>query len=616
MKKYFMCFILFIFIVSTFITPVFADTTEYKYINVGNEKLQVKNRKIVDSDNNEFVMNGIAIAQVFGLNFKTERYSLETFRLLREAGFNSIRFQLTSELFYNYTTKEWNQTNIDILKDLMKNAEDAGIYIIVDMHGVKNGDPNSFDDTEGKEYCFINEEGHPWTEEFYTVWEKIVTTVKDYKSLLAYELLNEPQACFKTEEQAVLDYYSNFLQTLVNKIRAIDKDTIISFQPIHNYRKYNDTSYYPYASPVITKFPSVDGDNFLVDSKHEYNSQIYSQTYRVINMTEASEVEQEASQYHGYNTPGISKYTNLTDNMTISQEITCDDPENDCRTTWFVASFNNMNGGTVKANSIKIYQIDADGTSHVAFEAASDSDPVKLMFFKLQSGTVDLFKTINVSSNRGQYFADPISNLHVGIPKGGKIKIELNIDITGYTASSGIEFEYSLKRVKPNKRGYALVQAKDKLEDYFANLDEISAGYGSPLYFGEFCVIADYINDYSKDRDYTNDFYDLAKKYHLNWIWHRMSEYPADNGFGAYINGITPTVENRRPSQWAYDIPKLLSLPGEYKGIQDESTKTTEKVQNPKTGLTDYLIIGIPAILIGVFIIRKIILRDKFVIDL
>ena len=595
MKRNFMCFFVVIILALSFINPVKAYN--YKYINVGREKLHVENRKMLDSDGNEFVMNGIAIAQVFGATeIKAERMSVETFTLLKEAGFNGIRFQVTSELFYNYSTHTFKENNLNSLKQLMQNAEDVGIYIILDMHGVKNGEPNQFSSDSGNEFCFVNEEGHEWTEEFYGVWEKLVDTVKDYPSLLAYELINEPQVCYTTTQQAGLDYYSNLLQTLVNKIRAKDNKTIISFQPVHNYRKKSDTSYYPYASPEITKFPTVTGGNFLVDSRHEYSNLIYRQNYRVINMTAATGVESESGKYHGYNTPGISKYTDLSNNMTISQTLTCDDPTNDCRNSWFVAAFVNMNGGTVKVNSLKIYETDESANEHLAFEANSTDPLTKLEYFKIE----DLFnKTYDINSNRKQLFADPLNNLHIGITKGKSIRIEFNVDITGYDSNSDIEFEYSLTRVKPNKRGYALVQSRDKLEDYFANLDEISAGYGSPLYFGEFCEIAQYINDYSNDREYTDDFYDLALKYHLSWIWHRMSEYPADNGFGAYINGITPTVENRRDNQWAYALPKLLSLTPEY-GVEELNNTTDDKkkehVANPKTGVRYVIIYSLPVI--------------------
>ena len=610
MKKNIVCFIFMILISLSFINTV--NAYNYKYIDVGHEKLHVENRKILDKDGNEFVMNGIAIAQVFGsTSFKPERMSLETFTLLKEAGFNAIRFQITSELFYDYSTHTFKENNLNDLKQLMKNAEDAGIYIVLDMHGVKDSNPNQFSSTEGHEFCFVSEEGHEWTDEFYTVWEKLADTVKDYGSLLAYELLNEPQVCYKTTQQAALNYYSNLLQTTTDKIRAIDPDTIISFQPVHNYRKYSETSYYPYASPEITKFPNVTGGNFLVDSKHEYNNLIYDQDYRVINMSAATGVETESGNYKGYNSTGISNYYEFSNNMTISQTVECVDSSNDCRFAWFVADFLNFNdGGTVKLNNIKIYQIDEDNSEHLAFEAKSTDPADKITYYKLDG----LFDTYNLSSTETiKLYWDQLTNLKLGITKGKKVRIDLNIDLTGYKDGSRITFEHNTVRVKPNKRGYALVQGKDKLEDYFAYLDEISAQYGSPLYFGEFCLIAQYVNDYSNDRAYTDDFYDLALKYHLNWIWHRMSEHPADNGFGAYINGITPTVENRRPNQWAYDIPKLLSLTPEYAASKKPtSTDESKKVANPKTGVEDYIVSGLIVIFMLGIIIYKVNNKDKF----
>ncbi len=39
-----------------------------------------------------------------------------------------------------------------------------------------------------------------------------------------------------------------------------------------------------------------------------------------------------------------------------------------------------------------------------------------------------------------------------------------------------------------------------------------------------------------------------------------MSEYPADNGYGAYSKGDLPYPENKRPEMWNYIFPKLLAL--------------------------------------------------------
>ena len=615
MKRNYMCFFLIIICALSFINPVKAY--DYKYIDVGHEKLHVENRKILDSDGNEFVMNGIAIAQVFGSEYiKPERMSLETFTLLKEAGFNSIRFQVTSELFYNYSTHAFKESNLEALRTLMQNAEDAGIYIILDMHAVKDSLPNQFANSAGNEFCFVNADGgHPWTSEFFTVWEKLAETVKDYGSLLGYELLNEPQVCYRNEQTEGLDYYSNLLQTTVNKIRAIDPDTIISFQPVHNYRKYSDTSFYPYVDPEISIYPNVTGGNFLFDSRHEYNNLIYSQEYRVINMTAAKGIEVEKGNYRGYNSPGISNYTSFTDNMNLSQTVECVDPTNDCRFAWFVTDFIKFDdGGTVKINTLKIYQIDENNTEHLAFEASATDPTEKLEYFKIS----DLFNTYTLSnSNTSKLFWDPLNNLKIGITKGKKVRIEFNVDLTGYNSESKITYELNTVRVKPNANGYALVQGRDKLEDYFKYLDEVSARYGSPLYYGEFCLIAYYVNNYSNDRAYTDDFYDLATKYHLNWIWHRMSEYPSDNGFGAYINGITPTVANRRANQWEYDIPKLLSLKPEYEAEEinnssEENTNNKEPVMNPKTGVQNCILIALIIIVMSSLVIHELKNKDKF----
>ena len=143
-----------------------------------------------------------------------------------------------------------------------------------------------------------------------------------------------------------------------------------------------------------------------------------------------------------------------------------------------------------------------------------------------------------------------------------KIRIEIDINIDTYSSSTTFGWEYGTIEVEPNEQGQSMVTGYEKLEDTFRKLDDISKGFGSPLYWGEFCVMDQYINDYTNYKEYTDAFVELTDKYNLNWIWHRMSEYPSDNGYGAYLGSeetdVVPYESNKRKSMWEYIIPKIL----------------------------------------------------------
>jgi hypothetical protein len=165
-----------------------------------------------------------------------------------------------------------------------------------------------------------------------------------------------------------------------------------------------------------------------------------------------------------------------------------------------------------------------------------------------------------------------------------------------------------------NENGNTILTGNNKFEKNIQDLDSIAKRYGSPVYIGEYCMMAQMFNEYSNYKNYTDEFLRVASLYHVNWMWHRMSEWSVDNGYGAYVNGITPTVANRRSSMWDYVIPTMLSQPGEYaaKALKEENEEKEEVVMNPKTGVKNNLLLSlalIAAIAIVLYLITKV---DKF----
>ena len=134
-------------------------------------------------------------------------------------------------------------------------------------------------------------------------------------------------------------------------------------------------------------------------------------------------------------------------------------------------------------------------------------------------------------------------------------------------------------------------------------------------------MMSQMFNVYSGYKNYTDEFLRVSSQYHVSWIWHRMSESPVDNGYGAYVNGLTPRVTNRRSSMWEYVIPTMLIQPGEYAASTedtqvDDSTKTEEKaankIMNPKTGVTSNLLLCLLLIALTAGVIYLIKQIDKF----
>ena len=577
--------LLFTLLAFTLLLPFYVNAQEYQYINVGKEKLKVENRKILDSDGNEFVIKGIAIANVFQTDFVEERITTETLTLLKEAGFNTIRFQLNGTLFYDFTNKQFRQSNIDMFKDYLRRAEEVGMYIIVDLHGLMTNNVHSFDTSGENKWCLVSETGSPYTEDYYSLWERMATEFKSYKSVLAYELLNEPAACYETTQEAVMNSYNNLLQTTIGRIRAVDPDTIISFQPVNHFRDINDN--YNYKTISVDYNPVITGTNYLYDVRHMYPRPLKGDNEGVTNVAIA------------YGASYVSKYgagytqTVTSNNFTTYQEITC---EKDCKIAWLTFKPQNFTEGTtLKINAIRIYKV-VDGEKRLAFETNRGDSQTKLDFYRLSN----IYDDISITNNM-DILGTEFQNMALGMFKDETIRVEVDVNVSAYESNSDFTWRLTKYLVEPTNDGRTILTGSsslEKLENTFKAYDDVAKRYGSPIYLGEYCIMDQVINEYSDYKNYTDYFKEIADKYHINWIWHRMSEYPSDNGYGAYINGYTPTVANRRASMWNYIIPKMFEQKGEYSVSQVEeeiannesNNKKKEKVANPKTGVVSVLI--------------------------
>ena len=588
--------------------PFCVNAQEYQYINVGKEKIKVVNRKMVDSDSNEFVMKGMAVVNVFQAGtFNEERISTETLTLLKEAGFNTIRFQLRGDLFYNFETKEFIQSNIDVFTDYLRRAEEVGMYIIVDLHSLKDGNVHSVKIEGENQFCLVSTDGSPYEEDFFLLWEKLATVSKDYKSVLAYELVNEPTACIKGSETqtGVRNYYNGLLQTAIERIRAIDSETIISFQPINSIRKSDEN--YNYQTMNIDPYPDVTGYNFLLDVKHIY-PRPQKESFQDIVYVGIATGAKTNQHYHA------DDYVNVTSNdFTISTEISC---TKDCTIPWLAVQIQNFNSGTLQVNELRIYKM-VNGEKVLALEANKNDDPEKLKMYNIKS----MFDEITMSHGK-DIVGSEFQSLVLGMYAGETIQVEMDVHVSEFESNSRYFLRYNVREVtQANEVGNTIMTGNNKFEKTIQNLDSIAKRYGSPVYIGEYCMMSQMFNDYSGYKNYTDEFLRVSSQYHVSWMWHRMSEYSSDNGYGAYVNGITPTVANRRSSMWEYVIPTMLTQPGEYAASTedtqvDDSTKTEEKaankIMNPKTGVTSNLLLCLLLIALTAGVIYLIKQIDKF----
>ncbi len=577
-------FILILFVSSLLVSACSSQRTETEIIEMssaeyGKEKITIKNRRLISTESGkELKMRGTVNGAVEGISEAS--YAEETLNNLVRDGFNTLRFPLAVATVCDLNTGEFKTDELEKLKTLCERARKAGIYLIIDLHTLQGYDIG-FESSKPKgeadkfydypilgTYCVIKEGGSEYADMIIDFWKKIAETLTGYESVLAYELMNEPHIMWETSQQKVLDEYERVLQGSIDAIRESDPDTIVSIQAVLNYMSTD----YGWTAPTVTVLPDVKDDKILFDSSHVYPDCVTLQRCGVVNMTVANGAQRAEEPDH-LDEDGASRAITCDYTNGVFKTYSVTTTANSSKSLgWNAISVheNTSTNATLIADNFKIIKINDDGSETNIISLSSQDEEVKKNLFSY--GTT-LGEPIRLNSDKSNFYKSIsgglFKDLSIGLLKGEKIRIEIDIKLDGVSEDTQMEIYYQFHDVTPNEFGKSVVTGYDQLEDLMRLRDSQSAMYGSPLYWGEFAVTAPNINGYNKYKEYIDDFKNLSKKYNLNWLWFGMFSYTnTDNGFGAYlsgqingewINGQNATEESKRPSMWEYILPTLLN---------------------------------------------------------
>lgn len=214
-----------------FVTPG-GETAILKGCNTGNWLLLEMWMLTIDhgqfADEYSFQMNlekrfGVAEAnrlmEIYRENWLTPR----DFENIRSFGFNTIR------LPFNYRLLE-DDDNPGVLKPYafkwldraIEMCEDAGLYVILDMHAVPGG--QSVDHPTGRV-----EQNKLWDDPVYGqrtawLWKQIAQRYRDRSSVAGYDVINEPYGDFDTDIRPRL---GEIFQDIYTAIREVDDKHVI-----------------------------------------------------------------------------------------------------------------------------------------------------------------------------------------------------------------------------------------------------------------------------------------------------------------------------------------------------------------------------------------------------
>lgn len=155
--------------------------------------------------------------------------------LIASAGFNAVRVPF-SHLVLESAPFEFDESGFRHIRRAIDMADQAGLYVILDMHQVPGG--QSFDQPSGDVSA-----NNLWTdaeaqERLAWLWQNIARRVKNDRNVVAYDLINEPFSAFGDDIRPQL---LNIVDRTIRAIREVDADRLIYAPgPIQGINFYGD----------------------------------------------------------------------------------------------------------------------------------------------------------------------------------------------------------------------------------------------------------------------------------------------------------------------------------------------------------------------------------------
>lgn len=138
-----------------------------------------------------------------------ERYvTRDDIQFLKRAGFNSIRVPIHYKFFLSDDAEGFR-----LLDRVVEWSREAGLYVVIDMHCAPGGQTGTnIDDSWGYPWIYDDPEAQQLA---IDTWKRIASHYRDSKTVLGYDLLNEPIPQFPA-----LRKYNSQLEPLYRRITA------------------------------------------------------------------------------------------------------------------------------------------------------------------------------------------------------------------------------------------------------------------------------------------------------------------------------------------------------------------------------------------------------------
>jgi endoglucanase len=168
---------------------------------------------------------GPAEARKFWAAYRDNYIDAADIRLIKRAGFNSVRVPFNYRLFVaDADPPRLEGPGYQLLDRLVGWCRREGLYVVLDMHAAPGGQTgDNIDDSYGYPFLFESAESQDLT---IKIWQKLAARYADDPTVIGYDLLNEPIPHFFDT-----NYFNPKLEPVYRKIvagiREVDKNHIV-----------------------------------------------------------------------------------------------------------------------------------------------------------------------------------------------------------------------------------------------------------------------------------------------------------------------------------------------------------------------------------------------------
>lgn len=160
-------------------------------------------------------------------------FTREDVRLIADLGFNCIRIPFDYAWLFEPSDQRAdlmpNDASFDRLDDVLRWCDDAGLYVILDLHGAPGGQTGTNIDNSEHDRPELFQ-SRLYQAQTIHVWKTIASRYRDWSVVAAYDLLNEPLPNWFAQYN---DQLMPLYQDIIAAIRMVDPHHMITLEGWH-----------------------------------------------------------------------------------------------------------------------------------------------------------------------------------------------------------------------------------------------------------------------------------------------------------------------------------------------------------------------------------------------